>query len=56
MYKTDSNTDLLIQEYIETDFDVRVIVLDGQPSSYARWVLEAANARVITVDDNSIAA
>jgi ribosomal protein S6--L-glutamate ligase len=30
MYKTDSNTDLLIQEYIETDFDVRVIVLDGQ--------------------------
>ena len=33
-----------------------VIVLDGQPSSYARWVLEAANARVITVDDNSIAA
>jgi len=45
------------------DWDMRqvvengaVIVLDGQPSSYARWVLEAANARVITVDDNSIAA
>ena len=33
-----------------------VIVLEGQPSSYARWVLEAAKARVITVDDNSIAA
>jgi len=30
MYKTDSNTDLLIQEYIKTDFDVRVMVLDGQ--------------------------
>ena len=30
MYKTDSNTDLLIQEYIKTDFDVRAIVLDGQ--------------------------
>ena len=30
MYKTDSNADLLIQEYIKTDFDVRVIVLDGQ--------------------------
>ena len=30
MYKTDLNTDLLIQEYIKTDFDVRAIVLDGQ--------------------------
>ena len=30
MYKTDSNADLLIQEYIKTDFDVRAIVLDGQ--------------------------
>lgn len=30
MYKTDSNADLLIQEYIKTNFDVRVIVLDGQ--------------------------
>lgn len=30
MYKTDSNADLLIQEYIKTDFDVRVMVLDGQ--------------------------
>ena len=29
MYKTDSNADLLIQEYIKTDFDVRVIVLNG---------------------------
>ena len=27
MYKTDSNADLLIQEYIKTDFDVRVHVL-----------------------------
>ena len=30
IYKTDSNADLLIQEYIKTDFDVRAIVLDGQ--------------------------
>ena len=30
IYKTDSNADLLIQEYIKTDFDVRVMVLDGQ--------------------------
>ena len=30
MYKTNSNADLLIQEYIKTDFDVRAIVLDGQ--------------------------
>ena len=30
MYKIDSNADLLIQEYIKTDFDVRAIVLDGQ--------------------------
>ena len=30
MYKTDSNADLLIQEYIKTDFDVRVMVLDSQ--------------------------
>jgi len=30
MYKTDSNADLLIQEYIKTDFDVRVIVLGGK--------------------------
>ena len=30
MYKTDSNADLLIQEYIKTKFDVRAIVLDGQ--------------------------
>ena len=30
IYKTDSNADLLIQEYIKTDFDVRVMVLDSQ--------------------------
>ena len=30
IYKTDSNADLLIQEYIKTDFDIRAIVLDGQ--------------------------
>ena len=29
VYKTDEDSDLLIQEYIKTDFDVRVIVLDG---------------------------
>ena len=29
MFKTDSNADLLIQEYIKTQFDVRVIVLGG---------------------------
>ena len=30
VYKTDENSDLLIQEYIKTDFDVRVIVLAGR--------------------------
>ena len=30
MYKTDSSSDLLIQEYIKSDFDVRVIVLGGK--------------------------
>ena len=30
VYKTEENSDLLIQEYIKTDFDVRVIVLDGR--------------------------
>ena len=30
VYKTDENADLLIQEYIKTDFDVRVVVLGGR--------------------------
>jgi len=30
MYKTDSSSDLLIQEYIKSKFDVRVIVLGGK--------------------------
>ncbi|MBE44842.1 MAG: hypothetical protein CMO16_06680 [Thaumarchaeota archaeon] len=30
MFKTDKDTDLLIQKYIKTDFDVRVIVLGGK--------------------------
>jgi ribosomal protein S6--L-glutamate ligase len=30
LYKMDSQTDLLMQEYIKTDFDVRAIVLDGK--------------------------
>jgi len=30
IYKTEEDSDLLIQEYIKTDFDVRVIVLDGR--------------------------
>ena len=30
MYKTDSSSDLLIQEYIKSEFDVRVIVLGGK--------------------------
>ena len=30
IYKTDEDSDLLIQEYIKTDFDVRVIVLSGR--------------------------
>ena len=30
VYKTEEDSDLLIQEYIKTDFDVRVIVLDGR--------------------------
>ena len=30
LYKMDTETDLLMQEYIKTDFDVRAIVLDGE--------------------------
>ena len=30
VYKTDENADLLIQEYIKTNFDVRVVVLGGR--------------------------
>ncbi len=30
IYKTDTNADLLIQEYIKTDYDVRVLVLGGK--------------------------
>ena len=30
IYKTEEDSDLLIQEYIKTNFDVRVIVLDGR--------------------------
>jgi hypothetical protein len=30
VYKTDESSDLLIQEYIKTDFDVRVVVLGGR--------------------------
>ena len=30
LYKMDTETDLLMQEYIKTDYDVRVIVLDGK--------------------------
>ena len=30
MYKTDASADLLIQEYIKSEFDVRVIVLGGK--------------------------
>ena len=33
-----------------------VIVLDGTPDQYARWVLNQTKARFITVADNSIAA
>ena len=30
VYKTDEDSDLLIQEYIKTEFDVRVLVLGGR--------------------------
>jgi len=30
VYKTDEDTDLLIQEYIKTDYDIRVVVLGGR--------------------------
>ena len=30
IYKTEEDSDLLIQEYIKTNFDVRVVVLDGR--------------------------
>jgi ribosomal protein S6--L-glutamate ligase len=41
IFKTDSNADLVIQEYIKTDFDVRVIVLAGKiVATMQRDVLE----------------
>ena len=33
-----------------------VIVLDGPPTTYARWVIQRVNPRVITVADESVAA
>ena len=41
VYKTDEDSDLLIQEYIKTDYDVRVIILDGRViASMRRDVVE----------------
>ena len=41
IFKTDSNADLLIQEYIKTEFDVRVMILDGNiVATMQRDVLE----------------
>ena len=41
VYKTDEDSDLLIQEYIKTDYDVRVIVLGGRViASMRRDVVE----------------
>ncbi len=41
VYKTDEDSDLLIQEYIKTDYDVRVIVLGGRViASMKRDVVE----------------
>ena len=41
LYKVDSNSDLLLQEYIKTDFDVRALVLDGKViASMRRDVVE----------------
>ena len=41
IFKTDPETDLLIQEYIKTNFDVRVMVLDGKiVATMQRDVLE----------------
>ncbi len=41
VYKTDEDNDLLIQEYIKTEYDVRVIILDGRViASMRRDVVE----------------
>jgi ribosomal protein S6--L-glutamate ligase len=41
IFKTDSNADLLIQEYIKTEFDVRVMILGGNiVATMQRDVLE----------------
>ena len=41
LYKVDEDADLLLQEYIKTDFDVRAIVLDGKViASMRRDVVE----------------
>ena len=41
VFKTDEDSDLLIQEYIKTEYDVRVIILDGRViASMRRDVVE----------------
>jgi len=41
IFKSDSQADILIQEYIKTDFDVRVMILDGRVvATMRREVLE----------------
>jgi len=41
IFKSDSQADILIQEYIKTDFDVRVMILDGRVvATMQRDVLE----------------
>ena len=41
IFKTDSNADLIIQEYIKTEFDVRVMILNGNiVATMQRDVLE----------------
>ena len=40
IHKQDEDVDLLVQEYIKTEYDVRVHVLGGKVLAHARPVIE----------------
>ena len=62
-YGYEPDLTMVFTDYEVDDYDARklneadcVIILDGQPNHYARQIIERHNPRVITVDDNSLAA
>jgi len=62
-YGYEPDLTMVFTDYEVSDYDARklneaecVIILDGQPNYYARQIIQRHNPRVITVDDNSLAA